>query len=149
MPFGSWRHGFLPPIGGLPTPAPTAPTGIAASIANLATATQYTVTRRSTAVPAYDDATGLLQQVAPTTLEIVAVVVPMSGRDLLRLPEGRRAVETRTIYTASRLYVDQQQGSRVSDTIEIAGVTFEVQTVREWIEPGGAVFYEAVAQATI
>lgn len=69
---------------------------VADLVASFTTGT-YTVTRRVAATYT----AGIATPGATSTFTIVAAVVPASGRDLLRLPEGRRSTETKTIYVAA------------------------------------------------
>lgn len=63
-------------------------------------ASAYTVTRFS-GLGTYTD--GVHVPPASSTLSIQAVVQPMSGRDLERLPEGLRAGEVQVVYSLERL----------------------------------------------
>lgn len=77
-----------------------------------------------------------------TELEIIAVVQPASGRDLLRLPEARRATETRRIDTTTQLVVGGEGSPTRADLIVIDGSSWEVQSVQAW--PG---YFRCLAQA--
>lgn len=59
----------------------------------------YTVTR--TAAPTVVD--GYAVAGASSTFQVVAVVVPLSGRDLQSLPEGLLATDSRKVITATQL----------------------------------------------
>lgn len=107
-------------------------------IDTFATGEAYIVTRRKT---------GTIQNGrnvpgGHSTLEIVASVQPASGRDLLRLPEERRATETRVIFTATQLLVGGQGAAFEADLVTIDGVQWEIQNVENW--PGG--YTRAMAQ---
>ncbi len=103
-------------------------------IASLATGT-YTVTRW--AADSYDT-NGVLVKGATSTLSVLACVQPLTGRDLQRLPEGRRTREGKAVYTATALRVEP-----VADRISIDGETYEVESVRVWYDSGA--YYRAVA----
>jgi hypothetical protein len=108
-------------------------------IASLSTGT-YVVTRRPAA--AYVD--GIATPSVPTTFKIVAAVVPASGRDLLRLPEGRRSTETRNVYTSTPLYVGAQASGFEADLVSIGSDSWECQLVESW--PSVAGYYHAIVQ---
>lgn len=93
----------------------------------LATGT-YTVTRRGADVMVK----GRLQPGPAETLEVRAVVAPLGGRDLLRLPEGQRAQERRLFLCPERL---QTGGS--PDTVTIDGEAWEVESVEDWSQLAG------------
>lgn len=103
----------------------------------------YTVTRRTAA--------GYLRGVAnPTTDETFAIrasVQPATGKDLLRLPEGRRADETRIIFTTTQLLIGDEGLTTEADTVSIDGQNWEVQHVESWLQAGGGVAYRCIAQA--
>lgn len=83
-------------------------------------------------------------------LSIEAAVYPATGRDLLRLPELRRSIETKIVFTTTRLYAGAEQGTGSeanyeADQITIDGDAFEVQQSGAW--PGMVGYYRAVVQA--
>lgn len=100
----------------------------------------YTVTRRDT--PSY--VAGVATAGGTSTFTITAAVVPSSGRDLLRLPEGRRSIESKTVYSATMLRVGEQGGPD-ADLISIDGANFEVQTSGQWPDVSTG-FYVAIVQ---
>ncbi len=103
----------------------------------------YTVTRRARAT---FDSHGRAQAGGTSTLTIDASVQPASGRDLLRLPEGRRATETRVVYTPTALIVGGEGAANEADLIAIDGRTWEVQLAESW--PGAMGYCRAIVQAT-
>jgi hypothetical protein len=121
-------------------------------IAELDTGT-YTVTRRAAATT---DGHGRKLPPLRTQLAIDASIQPANGRDLQRLPELRRASETRVIYTTTPLLVGGQGSANESDLLAIqaevwfdrpglAGiVTVEVQHVESW--PG---YCRAICQVAL
>jgi len=118
----------------------------AALISSLSTG-RYTVTR--TPAPSY--AGGIAVPGTPSTFEISAAVYQASGRDIERLPEGRRSTATKKLFTTTPLRVGAQSGQGgaesgvASDRVLIDGVQHEVQTVGR--HPGTTDFYVALLQA--
>lgn len=94
----------------------------------------YTVTRRAAAV---DDGHGRMKPGAQSSFPIQAACVQPRGRELLRLPEGRRADEARMVYTLTELLVGGQAASHEADLILIDGATYEVSSVDRWPDPEG------------
>jgi hypothetical protein len=83
-------------------------------IDDFATAVSYAVSR-----PAVGSLTlGRYTPGSSSNFNIVAIIVPLSGRDLKVLPEGRRAEDTRKVITATQL--------KVGDLITIDSQTWEV-----------------------
>ncbi len=78
----------------------------------------------------------------PTEVACAAQVTPATGRDLLRLPEGRTAAEAQRVL----IEADQLGGLvtlKVGDVMAYRGSTYEVAHVADWAAQGG--FYDAVA----
>lgn len=114
---------------------------LAALINSFATGT-YAVTRR--AGGSY--VRGIATDGSSTSLTIRASVQPATGRDLVRLPEGRRSTETRVIYTVTQLYADGP--TYQADRVTIDGSVWEVQHVETWAQPGAqGTGYRCIAQA--
>jgi hypothetical protein len=113
-------------------------------ISDFATGT-YTVTRRAAATLVK----GRAQPGATSTLTVTASVQPASGRDLLRLPEGRRSIETRVVFTATQLLIGIEGAANESDLISIDGQTWEVQQVQSWrLSPStDAPYWRCIVQA--
>lgn len=88
----------------------------------------YTVTRRAAA----SFTSGIAAAGATSTFTITAAIWPASGRDLQRLPELRRTIETRAGVTTTQLLVGGQGSSNEADLITIDGVLWEVQTCSTW-----------------
>lgn len=104
----------------------------------------YAVTRRAAAT---FDSRGRAVAGGTVPLTITASVQPAKGRDLLRLPEGRRSNETRVVFSATQLLVGEQAASNESDLISIDGQTWEVQHSESWRLPGGdAPYWRAIVQ---
>lgn len=104
----------------------------------------YTVTRSKKKV---FDTGRAIPDPSPEKFDIVASIQPTSGRELLRLPEARRTIETRTIFTTTILFTGGQGAKFEADIIEFDGQTWEVQTVERWLQPGGEAVYRCMAQA--
>lgn len=116
----------------------------AAIIARFATGT-YTVTRRTSG--GYDQGRAL-----PTTdasFSVVAAVAPASGNDLQRLPEGRRTIDSKIVFTPTELLTGAQGGTYEADWIAIDGGSWECQHVEKWTPPtsdGTAPGYRCIVQ---
>lgn len=110
-------------------------------IDSLSTGT-YTVTRRAAAT---NDGHGRAVAGSTSTLTITASVQPASGRDLMRLPEGRRTIETRVVYTTTRLLTGGQGAANEADLLTIDGASYEVEQVQTW--PGAVGYYRCIVQA--
>jgi len=101
----------------------------------------FTVTRRAAA--SYGT-TGIATAGATTTLTIRAAIWPASGKELQRLPEGRRAQETRAGVTTTQLLTGGQGAAHEADLVTIDGVAYEVQLCNAWPNVPG--FYEITLQ---
>lgn len=106
-------------------------------IASFATGT-YTVTRRGTQSA---DTNGRVTSNSGSSLSISAVVTPVSGRDLQRLPEGFRTQELRSIFTTTELKTTD--GSNEADVVSIDGALWQVQSVVPWSVLGN--YWQAIA----
>jgi hypothetical protein len=116
---------------------------LAGLVESFATGT-YTVTRNPTA----PFVRGVAQPSTQQTFAIRASVQPASGKDLLRLPEGRRSNETRVIYTTTKLFVGDAGDDYEPDTVSIDGADWEVQHVETWVQAGlQGTGYRCIAQA--
>lgn len=98
----------------------------------------YTVTRRA----AGTWVKGKHLPGSPSTFEIRASVQPMSGEELLRLPEGMQTSEVRRLFTATKLVA--RAGNAVPDEVAIDDDRWEVQLVESWHSLGG--FYSVVVR---
>lgn len=99
----------------------------------------YTVSRYGAA----SWSSGVATKASPSTLSIVASVQPISGREIAALPEGRRANETRVVYTATLLRTEGSTGS--ADTISIDSEVWEVFKIETW-PAWGETHYRAYVQ---
>lgn len=100
----------------------------------------YTVTRRTAATRLK----GRPVAGATSTVTITAAVVPATGQDLQRVPEGRRDVETRVLFTATQLRTGAAGAAWEADLVQLEGLQWEVQHVETW--PGAPGFYRCIAQ---
>lgn len=101
----------------------------------------YTVTRRQSG----NILRGVAQPTTDVTFTITASLQPASGQDLLRLPEGRRANETRVLFTATSLYTGDQGLSYEADWVQVDGEQWEVQHVESWLNWSGQLpFYRCI-----
>lgn len=76
------------------------------------------------------------------TIPIVSLQ-PISGRELMRMPEGWRTREPVRVFTKSPLQTAAEPDGRSPDTFSYNGATYEVQAVEDWTVHGG--YYESVA----
>lgn len=68
-----------------------------------------------------------------STFNLDAVVVPASGDEILSLPEGSRARETRIVFTTTPLQVGGQGESYGADHVQIDGESWQVEKVERWM----------------
>ena len=108
-------------------------------------AATYTVTRR---VKAGYDTHGVAQAMTTSTLSIVAAIVPAEGDDLQRLPEGRRSVETRAVYTTTQLLIGDENAANEADLISLDGVMWEVEHADYWSNLGATFCHALIQRAT-
>jgi hypothetical protein len=117
------------------------------SITSLANAT-LTVTRRQEAAPI----NGRAQPPTMSTLSILASAQPTSGRDLLRLGDGRITGDRWTVYTKTRIYIGSTEagieGGYLPDLITIGDKQHEVEHLEHW-EAFGAQHYKAICRAVV
>lgn len=107
------------------------------AIASFSTGT-YTVTRTA----AGSSTLGRYTAGATSTFDIVASVQPVTGRDLLAMPEGLRADETRIVYTTTELRA--LTAASDADVVAIDGEVWGVVQVERWQAFGGT-HYRALA----
>lgn len=82
-------------------------------------------------------AAGVFTAGATTQLTLTAMVQPVSGRDLLRLPEGLRTRELVAVFTPTALRTTDEHAGTPADRFTWQGRTYEVQLVEEWSHLGG------------
>ena len=82
----------------------------------------------------------------PTTSVIMAEasVQPISGEELMRLPEGYRAENMRELWTTTELKV--AGAGQEADKIDIDGKIYQVESVKKWDHDG--VYYQVVVRLT-
>lgn len=74
---------------------------------------------------------------SPVTVNPVAVhTAPM--RELLRMPEADRNIETIQLYTLVRLYAAERDTGRTADLVEYQGRSYRVIRVDDYSANGGA-----------
>ena len=84
---------------------------------------------------------GVTAAPSTSTLTIQAVVVPLTGRELERLPEGLRTQEIQAVFTTTQLQ-SAAAGQR-PDEIAVGLESWQVEHVESWI--AGA-FYRAIVR---
>jgi hypothetical protein len=99
----------------------------------------YTVTRT---VPGTTGTDGRFEPGSSTPVTVTASVQPLSGRDLLRLPEGLRTKELIKIYSPTQLYV--QGAGQDPDVISVRGVSYQIETAEQWGDDGS--YWKMVAR---
>lgn len=124
-------------------------TRLLGALNRLATGT-YTVSRTGigdfgeglpTELPMAD---GIARAPTATTFPIRASIQPVSGRDLLRLPEAMRTEQLISIWTATPLQTASAPSGNYPDVVTYMGLSFECQTVLDWSESGD--FFKVIAQ---
>jgi len=86
---------------------------------------------------------GVYQPVTPTTFTIKASVQPMSGDEVLTLPEGDREKELQTVYTDTLLRTIDQDTKTEADRVVWNGSDYEVIKVRPY-QMGALDHYECI-----
>ena len=109
----------------------------------------YVVTRRAVLGAGFDAHGQPLPPTPSMTFSIIASVQPASGRDLLRLPEARRALETRVLFTVTQLLDGGQGAAFEADRVSIDGQDWEVQQVQRWLGTPGVdvAYWRCIVQA--
>lgn len=103
---------------------------LSSTVANFATGT-YTVTRADGPGSHVD---GVFTPASSSTLAVLAAVFPLAGRELQRLPEGRRTGDVREMFTTVALRVSAPE--QAADLVEVDGASFEVEVVEDWNAAG-------------
>lgn len=88
----------------------------------------YTVKRASGVGGVGSD--GIFDPPSTSNISVQAMVAPLAGRDLQRLPEGLRASETRHVYTTVELR-GKAPGQR-PDLVVIDGIDWQVEVVEDF-----------------
>ena len=119
------------------------PLDTAGLVMRFATGT-YVVTRSSKPVIFQ----GRGQPPQTSQFSVPACVQPITGRDLLQLPELQRSIESRVVYTTTALLVAVENG-QPCDVITIDGRDWQVQHVETWNQgpPTAPAAYRSIVQA--
>lgn len=88
----------------------------------------YTVTRQTTARTFVK---GREVPPATTQFEVQATIQPITGREVLKLPEGERSENQIKIYSATKLNVATEAGI-AGDVITYDSDDFEIVAVENW-----------------
>ena len=79
------------------------------------------------------DAAGFFKVSGPDTeFTITASIQPITGSEILLLPENRRELETKKIFTSTELYGIEKGNGVNADIVIIDGDEFEVVRVYPW-----------------
>ena len=100
----------------------------------------YTVTRTAQATWT----NGIAVPGSTSTLSVLGAFWPANGRDMLRLPEARRAQATMKGVVDTALFTGGEGSPYEADQITIDGVAWEIQHVGSWTNSPG--FYDVLAQ---
>lgn len=103
-----------------------------------------TYTRTRTTAGTYS--AGRYSAGSTATASIRASVQPLTGRDLMVLPEGRRGDATVAVYTTTELRVTSPAGA--ADKLTIDGETWEIIHVEPWVDNQSTTVYRAIAART-
>lgn len=112
---------------------------LASVIASLGTGT-YTVTRTAAATWASGRATA--GATSPITID--AVILPVTGKKLERLPEGMRNNDVIAIWTSTLLRTSEGADSAFPDLVTYGGKSYQVEVVEAWAESGSYYKYLAM-----
>lgn len=104
-------------------------------IAALGATEVVTITRR--AAGAHDEATGIWTPGASSTLEVDAVVQPVTPRDLQMLPEGERTKEAIALFTVAALVTSDVGSAVEADQVAWSSRTWRVALVEDWTAQAG------------
>jgi hypothetical protein len=107
---------------------------LAGTVGRLSTPGTLTATRRAAGTT---DGRGRAVEGATSTFPLQGSVQPVTGRDLLRLPEGLRTRELVAIISATELHTANAAAGTVADVVAYQGASYEVQSVEDWSLLGG------------
>lgn len=108
---------------------------IAALISSFSNGT-FTVTRTARG----DTVRGRIGAGTTSSVSITAAWHPvlsraaMGGKNLMRLPEGRRTTESRVLYTTTQLYAGGEGEDYEADKVSIDSRSWEVSSVEAWAD---------------
>lgn len=83
----------------------------------------------------------------PSTLTITASVQPLTGKDLMTLPEGQRSEQTQWLYTSTELRTGASASS--PDIVTIDGEPWTVVSVETWRTPDETFYKCRVARRSV
>lgn len=63
---------------------------------------------------------------------VLAVVQPLTGKDILLLPEGQRITQAFKVYTSFAMQTVNSEKTKKADTISINDEEFEIHSVEPW-----------------
>lgn len=92
----------------------------------------------------YDDA-GVYQAGPSAQIMVRAAVLPLTGRELVTLPEGERNREHIKIYTEDELFTADEAAFQPADIVHWAGREFKVTGVQHRTEIHELAHYRSVA----
>lgn len=84
---------------------------------------------------------------AVTSVSLVAVVQPVTGREIQILPELQHGEETKVIYTLTQLYT--REPGFEPDSISVDGESYDVTRVDKFTQLSGAPHYVAYAKRRV
>lgn len=93
---------------------------------------RYTITRFSPGDYGGAVENGRFRPGPTETFEVRASIQPLTGEQLLRLPEGERTRERIIIFTAAQLRTTRQSEVAMADRVAYRGEQFEVESVEAW-----------------
>lgn len=99
--------------------------------------TTITVSRRG--APYVND--GVVQPGPNTSLTMIAVVTPVTGRELERLPEGLRTRQPRRFFTVDALRTADDRSRFAADVVTIGDQEYQIERVSDWSDHG---YYESI-----
>jgi hypothetical protein len=80
---------------------------------------------------------------AITAIPFKGALVPVTGKDLLRLPEGLRTQEVIRIFSQQEIRTAREPSKNEADEIYYRGEFWEVQNVSDWTDQGA--FFDSLA----
>ena len=79
---------------------------------------------------------GIATRLAPELLSMSAVVTPVSGKELDRLPEGLRTRQVKMFLVKEKLNTANDNDRSSPDRIEMNGERYQVERVEDWSDHG-------------
>lgn len=93
---------------------------------------RYTLTVKRRASGDYDSSGFFKVSGSDTEFTITASVQPMTGSEILLLPENKRELETKKLFTFTKLHNIEKGNGVNSDIVIIDGDEFEVVRIYDW-----------------